>query len=144
MANSSHLSATELAGLDLATTAKLFKRRFAGQVQETKLLIGFCLAIRRDILNRIGLLDESMFLGSEDLEVSWRIRSHGLKLLMAIDVFVHHFCSVSMSWLPSSVKKELIDSSTNELRRKLAKAYANTGVPASKELWGCSFVQLDI
>jgi len=55
-----------------------------------KYLIGFCVVIRRKLLNRVGGLDESLP-GGDDFDWSTQIRNMGYKLVIRRDVFVHHF-----------------------------------------------------
>ena len=59
-------------------------------------LIGFCMLIRREVLENVGLLDEMFTPGNyEDDDLSFRIITSGYKLLLCKDVFIHHFGSVS-------------------------------------------------
>ena len=107
---------------------------YAGQVGETKLLVGFCLMVKRDILNRVGLLDEDLFVGNDDLELSWRLRTHGLRLLIALDVFVHHTNHVSFTSVEPDVRRRYIEESWAALTRKLRRHYPV--LPSNSELWG--------
>ena len=52
----------------------------AGTAIETKLLMGVCLVMCRDILDKHGLLCEETELGADDLEFSWRYRQLGYEL----------------------------------------------------------------
>jgi SAM-dependent methyltransferase len=54
-----------------------------------KYLIGFCCLIRRELLDEIGGLDESLP-GGDDLDWSIEIRKRGFKLVARRDVFVYH------------------------------------------------------
>jgi GT2 family glycosyltransferase/tetratricopeptide (TPR) repeat protein len=57
-------------------------------------LTGFCLLVRREVLERIGGLDERYGLGFfDDDDLCVRARQAGFGLLVALDVFVHHFGS---------------------------------------------------
>lgn len=103
---------------------------------ETKLLIGFCMMIRRDLLNKIGLLDENLFMGNDDYELSWRIRTHGLRLLVALNVFVHHENQVSFKTISQETKDQYIRDSWAAMERKI-KAYYGT-MTSNFELWGLS------
>ena len=68
------------------------RQEFAGRGSEVSKLSGFCLVARREVLERIGGLDERFGLGFCD-DVDWcrRARGAGFQLILAQDVFVHHF-----------------------------------------------------
>ncbi|MGB9804041.1 MAG: glycosyltransferase family 2 protein [Desulfofundulus sp.] len=73
-----------------------FTRRLAvenfGQCRQVNILSGFCLLIRRQVLNTIGGLDTRFGPGNfEDDDFCLRARLAGFKLLVAEDVFVYHF-----------------------------------------------------
>ncbi|MGN7168105.1 glycosyltransferase family 2 protein [Paenibacillus cellulositrophicus] len=71
-----------------------------GLWRETDRLVGFCLLLRRDVLHRIGYLDEGYRIGNyEDDDWIIRLRLTGRKLIIAGDSFIHHFGSVSMKQL---------------------------------------------
>ncbi len=56
----------------------------------------FCVIIKKEVLNKIGLLDERFGLGSfEDDDFALRLRNSGYKLLCLDDVFIHHFGNAS-------------------------------------------------
>ena len=101
---------------------------------ETRLLIGFCLMIRADIFKELGGMDENLFLGCDDLDLSWRIHLAGYKMAIATGVFVHHEGHTSMNMNPE--KNRLIKESSNAFRAKLKSHYGDN-VPTSEELWGC-------
>lgn len=67
------------------------------QLWEERLkLIGYCLLIRKAVVNEIGLLDERFSPGNfEDDDYSVRIRKAGYKLLLCKDTFIHHYGSTS-------------------------------------------------
>lgn len=59
-------------------------------------LIGFCLLFKREIVDKIGLLDERFSPGNyEDDDYCFRIIEAGYKLILCRDTFIHHFGSVS-------------------------------------------------
>lgn len=59
-------------------------------------LIGFCMLIKREVLNIVGLVDERFSPGNfEDDDLSFRIQLAGYKLMLCKDVFVHHFGNTS-------------------------------------------------
>lgn len=59
-------------------------------IEEVKLLIGFCQVVRRSALEKIGGLDESFNIGGDDLDMSIRMADHGYKLILDRRVFVYH------------------------------------------------------
>ncbi|MFK4341547.1 MULTISPECIES: glycosyltransferase family 2 protein [unclassified Paenibacillus] len=78
--------------------------------QEVKRLVGFCLMFRRELMERIGLLDERFNPGHyEDDDYCLRARVHGYKLLMCSDCFVYHQGSASFSRSESAWVEELIE-----------------------------------
>jgi GT2 family glycosyltransferase/tetratricopeptide (TPR) repeat protein/MoaA/NifB/PqqE/SkfB family radical SAM enzyme len=107
-----------------------------GQGKETKLLIGFCLLIPRKVIEEVGNLDEELFLGNDDLDLSLRIRSKGYKLIVATDAFVFHRGHVSFTSQPSDSSRLLIQQSTDALYRKLVSRFGAWGLPPAMELWG--------
>src|SRR5207302_655298 len=82
-------------GLDgLPAFAADRRQRYAGKAVQVERLTGFCLLARRDVLQRIGGFDEQYgtgFFYDDDLCV--RARQAGFRLLVALNVFVHHFGS---------------------------------------------------
>ena len=59
-------------------------------------LVGFCLLIRRSLIERIGLLDERFGLGNyEDDDYCRRARRAGYRTVFARDAFIHHFGGVT-------------------------------------------------
>lgn len=60
--------------------------------EEKVFLIGFCILIKREVLNKIGMLDEQYSPGYvEDNDLSLRIIDAGYKLLLCHDSFIHHY-----------------------------------------------------
>jgi GT2 family glycosyltransferase/SAM-dependent methyltransferase len=122
-----------LPGQDLAMHLAM---RQDAQVLETKLLIGFCMMVPRRVVEAHGMLDPDLFLGNDDLDLSWRLRQAGLRLLVATDTFVHHVGQVSFNTQPKERTRRLVQESTDILARKLVAHYGAGRVPSSRDLWG--------
>ncbi len=61
-------------------------------------LVGFCLLIKREVINKIGLFDEQFGVGNfEDNDYCLRARQAGFRLVCAGDTFVHHYGSRSFT-----------------------------------------------
>lgn len=116
---------------------KLYNRN-CGRGRETRLLIGFCIALPRKVLDEVGLLDEDLFLGNDDLELSWRLRQHGYRLLIATDTFIYHEGQMSFKSQKVSTS-DLTQGSTDRLYAKLEAYYGVGNVPTPMELWGIDF-----
>ena len=82
----------ELDGLD--AFAARHAQEHAGKALVVERLTGFCLLARRDVLDHIGGFDERDGVGFfDDDDLSVRALRAGYRLLVAQDVFVHHFGS---------------------------------------------------
>ncbi|MCX7966364.1 MAG: glycosyltransferase, partial [Syntrophorhabdaceae bacterium] len=58
----------------------------------TEVIMGLCLAIRKELFDTIGGFDERFYPGNfEDSDLSMRIHKMGLKPLICMDAFVYHF-----------------------------------------------------
>jgi len=67
------------------------RRRVGRRTIPVDRLIGFCLAIRRDVIRAVGYLDESFAHGLyEDDDYCLRARQAGFQLLLDLSTFVHH------------------------------------------------------
>ncbi|MES2935536.1 MAG: glycosyltransferase [Pseudomonadota bacterium] len=74
-----------------------------GRVFDISMLAMFCVAMRRDVLDKVGLLDEEFGVGMfEDDDYSRRIQDIGLRTVCAEDSFVHHFGQASFKKLIAS------------------------------------------
>lgn len=107
-----------------------------GEAFESKLLIGFCLMVRRGILEQLGGLDERLFLGADDLELSWRLRLHRHRLLIAKDCFVYHEGQHSFRTEPSTTTGLLVQQSNDALYQIMQEHYGVGRVPTPEEIWG--------
>ena len=59
-------------------------------------LIGFCMLIRKSVIDQVGLLDERFSPGHfEDDDYSTRMRREGYRLFLCQDTFIHHYGSAS-------------------------------------------------
>jgi len=64
--------------------------------EERLRLIGYCMLIKKEVIDKVGLLDEIFTPGNfEDDDYSFRMRKAGYKLMICNNSFIHHFGSAS-------------------------------------------------
>ena len=127
-------------GVPISALDAVMKESHAGKGLDTKLIMGMCMMVSREVFNKVGLFDENLYLGADDLEFSWRLRCLGLKLVVALDCFVHHAGGKSFETKPRNEVSELVSLSDLALIRKLRAYYGET-VPSSHALFGCDILQ---
>ena len=130
-----HLCQTQLDTIDANSISGLLHQLYGRQSIPTKLLIGFCLMIKRKIFDLLGGMDENLFLGNDDLDLSWRLRLKGYGLVIAKDTIVFHEGQVSFATQSKDVMDRMIQESTDYLSYKLIAHYGDGKVPSPQKLW---------
>ncbi len=100
--------------------ARTYTQQHAQTSREIRMLAMFCLALRRDVFDKVGLLDERFGIGMfEDEDYSIRVRQAGYQVLCADDIFVHHFSQAAFGELCSSGEFDrLLESNRSRLEEK--------------------------
>ncbi len=81
-------------------------------------LVGFAMLIKRNVLDKVGLLDERFTPGNfEDDDISLRIVVEGYKLLLCKDSYIHHFGSVSFK-KDGKYFNELLQTNSKKFKEK--------------------------
>jgi GT2 family glycosyltransferase len=87
---------------------------------ETEMLGFFCVALRRDVFDRVGMLDENFGVGFyEDDDYCIRARQAGFKLICVEDVFVYHRGGGSFGRIGKETRK-LMKGNWRKLEKKHA------------------------
>jgi GT2 family glycosyltransferase len=58
---------------------------------EVDALVGACMLLRGGLLREVGLLDEQFFMYGEDLDLAYRIKQYGWRIVYYPQVVVHHY-----------------------------------------------------
>jgi GT2 family glycosyltransferase len=70
------------------------------------ILAFFCVAIKREVINKVGLLDEVYGIGMfEDDDYCMRVKKAGYSLICADDVLIHHHLGASFNKDPEWKEK---------------------------------------
>jgi GT2 family glycosyltransferase len=81
---------------EILEEGRLWSSMSSGDIFPMKRLCFFCAAMRRDVVDNVGLLDESYGLGFyEDDDYCLRVERAGYKIICCEDVFVYHKGSAS-------------------------------------------------
>ena len=82
-------------------------------------LVGMSMAIKRELLDSIGYLDEIYTPGHyEDDDYCFRARQHGYELLVAGDTYIHHQGSASFNQYSRQAISELIHTNRQKFTEK--------------------------
>jgi GT2 family glycosyltransferase len=95
---------------EMARASRSFVRLHARERFETDSVAFFCVATRRDVLEKVGMLDEKYGLGFfEDDDYCQRVLAADYMIEIVDDVFVHHHLSASFEKMPHADKKALLE-----------------------------------
>lgn len=104
------------------------------KTEETDFATGACLLVKKEVLERVGLLDDKYFLYYEDSDLSQRIKRAGYKIIYAPDAVVWHRNAASAGGSGSSLQDYYI--SRNRLIFGLKYAPIRSKVALIKESVG--------
>ncbi len=106
------LDTLDLFAADLAESGKVGR--------DVEILVGFALAVRRSVLNEVGLFDERFGPGLfEDTDLCYRILRAGYRLRMVTSAYVHHWGSKTLTRVIPDVTK-LLDTNGKLYKQKWA------------------------
>ncbi len=103
------------AELEKFAAARTLQFGTSSSQSEIPMLAMFCVAMRREVFQKVGPLDEQFEVGMfEDDDYSRRVRAAGFKIVCAEDVFVHHFGQASFGELCTNGEYDRVLESNRE------------------------------
>jgi len=92
--------------------------------KDPKVLAFFCILIKRDVIEKCGLLDTSYKVGMfEDDDYAEAVKRVGYNLTIAEDSFVHHFGGATFKKIQDKKYKEIFDSNKKSFEKKWNKKW---------------------
>lgn len=99
--------------------AGTYTGRNKGHIFETNKLGFYCVALRRDVLEKVGLLDENFGMGMfEDDDYCLRARNAGYRLVINDGCFIYHKGSLSFKKITGKEYQEIFDRNREYYLRK--------------------------
>jgi GT2 family glycosyltransferase len=79
----------------------------------------FCVAMRKEVFEQVGLLDEDFAIGMfEDDDYARRVREAGYKVVCTDDSFIHHFGRAAFKLLSDKEYLEIFQRNRNTYEKK--------------------------
>lgn len=87
-----------------------YMRAHDGETFDIPMLAMFCVAMRREVFQQIGLLDENFGVGMyEDDDYAHRMKLAGYRVVCARDAFVHHWMKAAFGKIPTAEYQKLFE-----------------------------------
>lgn len=112
---------------DMDAFSEEHRIQFADVSVDVRRIVGFCMLMKREVLEEAGCFDEQYGLGNyEDDDLCLRVIHSGYRIRIAYDAFIHHFGHMTMATLSETSLSELL--------------VHNRGL--AREKWGCEIHSL--
>ncbi|MHC1709843.1 MAG: glycosyltransferase family 2 protein [Methanomassiliicoccales archaeon] len=99
--------------------SRRYTSKSKGHLFETEKLGFYCVALRRDVLERVGLLDEKFGLGMfEDDDYCFRVKKAGYRLVINEGCFIYHKGSLSFKKLENKDYQQIFERNREYYQRK--------------------------
>ncbi len=95
------------------------RNQYQGEFFDIDVAAMFCVAFRKEVLDKVGYLDESFGIGMfEDDDYAERVRAAGYRVVCVEDVFIHHYGSISFSQLPKQTYDQIFSDNKKKYEKK--------------------------
>jgi GT2 family glycosyltransferase len=121
--------------------------RSPGEAMEVDWIVGACVMLRARALKDVGLLDERFFMYGEEIDLQWRLRRAGWRVMLLPGVHVVHYGGQSSKQTPSRMMVQeyksrylLIRENTPRSTLVLYVAKAIVALAVWTAFWGASWM----
>jgi GT2 family glycosyltransferase len=87
------------------------------QARQVDVLMGACLLVRRKVIEQVGLLDETFFMYSEEVDFCTRIRNFGWRIFWLPHISVTHFGGQSTQQISQEMFLQLYQAKIQYFRK---------------------------
>lgn len=127
-------------GMNFMQLNDLFEKQFRGKIFDACTVVGNCLMISRNCIEKTGYLDEIFEKGyTEETDYQFKAHAKGFKAKVCIDTFVYHQCRVSFGESEEQLKirerhlKIFFDRWGEEYNKKMKKYQKNDPIKYIKD-----------
>ena len=121
IANEARVSVSYDDVADMPSWAARYVREHDGETFPLSMAAMFCVAMRRDVWDAVGPLDERFETGMfEDDDYSRRVKALGLEIRCARDAFVHHWQKASFNLLGDAEYRRIYEENRRKYEAKWA------------------------
>lgn len=124
----------DMAGMHVFAARHVADNR--GIAFDIPMLAFYCVGLRREVLARVGPLDEGYGMGMfEDDDYAIRIRNAGYRVVCARDVFIHHVGRASFGQLQEEAYQKLFDENRKYYETKWSVAWRSPSQRHDPSRW---------
>lgn len=107
------------------------------EIADVDALSGSCMMVRSSVIQKIGLLDEDIFMFGEDIDWCWRIKEDGWRVVYIPHSIIYHIHGASARKRPIGATLNLHKGMEVFYRKHLAKKYwAPVNLLVYAAIWG--------
>jgi O-antigen biosynthesis protein len=112
---------------DVVTMNRMVRELKQDILKVTGMMAFFCVAFRKEVIGKIGYLDERFIMGGDDDDYCRRLEKAGLSLALLLNTYVVHYAGSSIQRLPSEIYANMKKANVELLKQKHPEYYGKVG-----------------